>query len=60
MKFKECPFCGSNEVYFYPDEEQQLENTTTGFVWCRGCDFSSDSFYSEEQAYEKWNRRYTL
>ncbi|WP_306574579.1 Lar family restriction alleviation protein [Anaerotruncus massiliensis (ex Togo et al. 2019)] len=52
-----CPFCGSNRVNFIPDEEQQIESTTTGFIWCHGCDFSSDSFYSEEIAIEKWNRR---
>lgn len=59
MKFRECPFCGSDRVDFYPDEEQLLEYTTTGFIWCRGCDFSSDSFYSEEVAFEKWDRRVT-
>ena len=52
-----CPFCGSDNVAFMPDEEQFLENTTTGFIWCHGCDFTSDSFYSEKVAAEKWNRR---
>lgn len=54
---KPCPFCGSDNVIFCPDEEQWLEDITTGFVWCRGCGFTSDSFYSEEIAAEKWNRR---
>lgn len=57
VKLKKCPFCGSDNVAFTPDEEQLLEDTTTGFIWCHGCGFSSDSFYSEEIAAEKWNRR---
>jgi len=56
-KFKPCPFCGSDNVGFYPDEDQEMEDTTSGFVWCHGCDFSSDSFYDEDKAAEKWNRR---
>lgn len=56
-ELKPCPFCGSQRVNFTPDEEQQLEDTTTGFIWCHGCDFSSDSFYSKEIAADKWNRR---
>lgn len=52
-----CPFCGSDNVAFTPDEDQQLEDTTTGFIWCHGCGFSSDSFYSEGIAAEHWNRR---
>lgn len=56
-ELKPCPFCGSSKVFFTPDEEQQLDSTTTGFIWCHGCDFSSDSFYSRKTAIEKWNRR---
>ena len=56
-KLKKCPFCGSDNVAFTPDEEQLLEDTTTGFIWCHECGFSSDSFYSEEIAAEKWNQR---
>lgn len=56
-KLEPCPFCGSGNVAFTPDEEQQLEDTTTGFIWCHGCGFSSDSFYSKEIAAEHWNRR---
>lgn len=58
-KLLPCPFCGSEKVAFMPDDEQPLETTTTGFIWCHGCDFSSDSFYSEAIATEKWNRRCT-
>ncbi len=57
MELKLCPFCGSDKVYFHEDEEQELEDTTTGFIWCHGCDFASDSFYSKKIAAEKWNRR---
>lgn len=57
IKLKPCPFCGSDMVAFFPDEEQPYENTTTGFIWCRDCGFSSDSYYSEAQVAEKWNRR---
>ncbi|MCI1956137.1 MAG: Lar family restriction alleviation protein [Oscillospiraceae bacterium] len=56
-ELKACPFCGSKNVNFTPDDEQQCEDTTTGFIWCRDCDFSSDSFYSQKIAAEKWNRR---
>lgn len=57
VKLERCPFCGSDLVEFTPDEEQQIEDTTTGFIWCHGCGFSSDSFYNEKIAAEKWNRR---
>ena len=57
MKLRECPFCGSDKVGFCPDEEQYLESTITGFIWCNGCGFTSDSFYSEKVAAKKWNRR---
>lgn len=53
IALKKCPFCGSEKVEFVPDEEQLLDTTTTGFIWCHGCDFTSDSFYSEEIASEK-------
>ena len=56
-RLKPCPFCGSDRVSFLPDDEQLLEDTITGFIWCRGCGFSSDSFYSEKDALENWNRR---
>ena len=57
-ELKPCPFCGSSKVFFTPDEEQQIDSTTTtGFIWCHGCDFSSDSFYSRKIAIEKWSRR---
>lgn len=56
-RLEPCPFCGSDNVAFTPDEDQQLEDTTTGFIWCHGCGFSSDSFYSEKIAAEHWNRR---
>ena len=57
IALKKCPFCGSENVEFMPDELQLLDDTVTGFIWCHGCDFTSDSFYSEEMAAEKWNRR---
>ena len=57
IKLKPCPFCGSDRVEFMPDEEQPCEIATTGFIWCHGCDFTSDSFYSETKAAEAWNRR---
>lgn len=57
MELKPCPFCGSKNVSFVEDEEQLMDETITGFIWCHGCDFSSDSFYSEKIAAEKWNRR---
>ena len=40
-ELKKCPFCGSD-----------LETTITGFIWCHGCNFTSNSFYSEEKAAE--------
>lgn len=57
VELKKCPFCGSDNVEFMPDEKQFSGDTTTGFIWCHGCDFSSDGFYSEEIAVKKWNRR---
>ncbi len=56
-ELKPCPFCGSDRVEFFPDEEQIIEDTTTGFILCQDCGFSSDRFYSEAHAAEKWNRR---
>lgn len=56
-ELKPCPFCGSEKVFFTPDEEQPYENTELGFIWCHGCDFTTDSYYSERIAAEKWNRR---
>lgn len=57
IEIKPCPFCGSNRVSFHEDEPQLMEDTTTGFIWCHGCNFSSDSFYSEKIAAAAWNRR---
>lgn len=57
INLKPCPFCGSDMVAFLPDEEQPYDHTTLGFIYCSGCGFSSDSYYSEAQAAEKWNRR---
>ena len=57
-KLEACPFCESDKVEFTPNEEQHEElDTTTGFIWCHGCGFSSDSFYSEAIAAAHWNRR---
>lgn len=47
-------------MVFVPDDEQPLNITTTGFIWCHGCDFTSGSFFSEEIAAGKWNRRAAL
>jgi Lar family restriction alleviation protein len=60
FELKKCPFCGSDNVVFVPDDEQPLNTTTTGFIWCHGCDFTSDSFFGEEIAAGKWNRRAAL
>jgi len=56
-ELKPCPFCGSDMVEFVPDEKQLIKNTTTGFIWCYCCDFTSDSFYNKKIATRKWNRR---
>lgn len=58
-ELKPCPFCESGNVIFAPDEEQLLESTTTGFILCYGCGFSSASFYSRYIATKMWNRRPT-
>jgi Lar family restriction alleviation protein len=57
-ELKPCPFCGGEQVFFMPDEdeEQHSEDTTTGFIWCQGCGFSSDTFF-KDVAFQKWNRR---
>ena len=57
MELKPCPFCGSNKVDYYPIEEQNYEEHLEGFIWCKGCGFSSDVFLDKEIAKEKWNRR---
>lgn len=57
IDLKPCPFCRSDRVAFYPDEEQPYDDTVTGFIWCHGCGVSTDSYYSEARAAEKWNRR---
>ena len=57
MELKPCPFCGSKNVEYVPVEEQHYEDHTEGFIWCRGCDFSSDVFLDPKIAAGKWNRR---
>lgn len=37
-----------------------MENTETGFIWCHGCGFSSDSYYNLAKAIDAWNRRADL
>lgn len=54
-QLKPCPFCGSNNVGFYPDPDEPEDES--GFIWCRGCDFSSDMFIDQERATRAWNRR---
>lgn len=53
---KPCPFCGSAAVSFEPDESQAIEGITTGFIWCDGCYFATDS-YDQKIITKKWNRR---
>lgn len=57
ITLKPCPFCGSENVEFIPNEEQAIDNTKTGFILCFGCGFSTDTFYSERHAAKAWNRR---
>ena len=56
-ELKSCPFCGSNNVSFVETEEQPLENSTQGFIYCHGCGFSSDVFHDCVIAKKHWNRR---
>ena len=56
-ELKSCPFCGSNNVSFVETEEQPLENSTQGFIYCHGCGFSSDVFHDGVIAKKHWNRR---
>lgn len=58
-ELKPCPFCGSDAVKYEPIEEQDYEGHLKGFIWCRGCDFTSDVFLNLEIAAKKWNRRAT-
>ena len=62
-ELKPCPFCGSNKVSFTPNDEQPYFDEdgdeygkVIGFIWCHGCNFSSD-LYLEKEAYNHWNRR---
>lgn len=57
MEFKNCPFCGSNRVYYTEAEEQNYTDHVEGFIWCHGCNFTSDVFLDEKVAAELWNRR---
>lgn len=57
MKLKPCPFCGSDRVYYTETEEQNYTDHVEGFIWCHGCNFTSDAFLDPEIAAEKWNRR---
>ena len=56
-ELKPCPFCGSERVEYVPTPEQHYDGHEEGFIWCHGCDFSSDVFLDFEIAAGKWNRR---
>lgn len=56
-ELKKCPFCGSDNVSYTPIEEQNYEDHVEGFIWCHGCNFTSDVFLDLKFAREKWNRR---
>ena len=58
MEFETCPFCGSDRVYYTEMEEQNYTDHVEGFIWCHGCNFTSDVFLDPEIAAEKWNRRF--
>lgn len=57
MELKHCPFCGSDRVYYTETDEQHYPDHVEGFIWCHGCNFTSDVFLDPEIAAEKWNRR---
>ena len=42
---------------FTETEEQPIEDSTQGFIWCHGCGFSSDIFINVAIAKQFWNRR---
>ena len=53
---KPCPFCGSKDVFFIEIDEQHFDYRTEGFILCKSCGFSSDTYFLET-AIQKWNRR---
>ena len=57
IELKPCPFCGGNHVTYTPIEDQNYDDHCEGFIWCHGCDFTSDVFLDYEFAEAKWNRR---
>lgn len=57
MKLESCPFCGSDKVAWTPIDEERYDIIKEGFIWCHGCDFTSDIFSDLKSAAEKWNRR---
>lgn len=54
---KPCPFCGGENVNYTPTDEQNYDDHLEGFIWCHGCNFTSDVFLDPEIAAAKWNRR---
>lgn len=53
MSLRPCPFCGSVELVVYRRQ--------VFFVQCRECHAEGPvSITSENDAREKWNRRYTV
>lgn len=50
---KPCPFCGSISV----DIMETIRNPTLYSVECRGCDCSTNVYYSREEAVNAWNTR---
>ena len=59
-KLLPCPFCGSENVNYTPIEDQNYDDHLKGFIWCHGCNFTSDVFLDFKFAAEKWNTRAQL
>lgn len=58
LKFKPCPFCGSDEIHVLHHDGNCLGESFTSYnICCMKCGGMTDFFDTPEKAARRWNRR---